>query len=219
MPSQKNLYFLGAGGNASVVASTINDINLISKEWNVAGFFDDSPTCVFNEFFHCGSISVDTIAPYLEDPLNYFYWSLMSVKIGKDLLPKLLALNIPINRFATIIHPTAVISSTAKIGFGVSIHPFVSIGPDVSIGDHIHCFAQSFVGHGANIGSFSYLANNVSVGARVQLNEGSYVGTNAAIRENVSVGPWSIIGMGSVVLNHVSPGTTVIGVPAKPFNK
>ncbi len=63
------------------------------------------------------------------------------------------------------------------------------------------------------------MANNASVGARVQLNEGSYVGTNAAIRENISVGPWSIIGMGSVVLNHVSPGTTVIGVPAKPFNK
>jgi len=219
MSSQKNLYFLGAGGNASVVASTINDINLISNEWNIAGFFDDNTSCIFDNFLHCGPVDADAISPFLEDPSNYFYWSLMSVKIGKNLLPKLDSLNIPISRFATIIHPSAVISSTAKIGFGVSIHPFVSIGPDVMLGNHIHCFAQSFVGHGANIGSFSYLANNASVGARVHLNEGSYVGTNAAIRENIIVGHWSIIGMGSVVLNHVSPETTVIGVPAKPFNK
>ena len=85
----------------------------------------------------------------------------ISVKLNYKFLTKLLDLNIPTERFATIIHPSAVISEFSEIGNGVCIQPFVSVGPNTKIGNHVQIFAQSLIGHGAVLDDYSYVANNV----------------------------------------------------------
>jgi acetyltransferase EpsM len=211
----KKLIIIGGYGNGTVVQSTVEDINKVKKEWELLGFLNDKEVEPINGYKILGKIDKETVQAYLQDKDIYFYYSLISVKMNYNFLHKLYNLQIPLERFATLIHPTAVISKFAKIGYGVSIHPFVSVGPNTTIGNYVHIFAQSLIGHGAKLDDFSYVANNACIGADVHLKEGAYLGTNATTLEFISLGKWSITGIGSVVLKSVEDYAKVVGSPAR----
>lgn len=211
----KKLIIIGGFGNGTVVQSTVEDINQVRKEWEIIGFLNDRETGDINGVPVIGKIERSVVDTYLQDPDVYFFYALISVKLNHKFLHKLLDLQIPTERFATIIHPTAVISKFAKIGYGTCIQPFVSVGPNVTIGNHIQIFAQSLIGHGATLEDYSYVANNACIGADVHLKEGAYLGTNCTTLEFISIGKWSIVGMGSVVLKDVLDFTKVAGNPAR----
>ncbi|MEQ8553616.1 MAG: hypothetical protein RLO17_19860 [Cyclobacteriaceae bacterium] len=211
----KKLIIIGGFGNGTVVQSTVEDINTIQKEWDLIGFLNDREGGPINGLPVLGKINKNTIDQFLKDPEIFFFYSLISVKMNHKFLSKLLDLEIPKERFATIIHPTAVISKFAKIGRGSCIQPFVSVGPNTQIGNHVQIFAQSLIGHGAVLEDYSYVANNACIGADVHLKEGAYVGTNATTLEFVTLGKWSITGIGAVVLRNVPDYAKVVGNPAR----
>lgn len=215
----KKLIIIGGFGNGTVVQSTVEDINAVSPQWEIIGFLNDREEGLINGVPVLGKIEKEVVHKYLQDPDVYFFYTLISVKLNHKFLYKLHQLEIPKERFATIIHPTAVISKFAKIGYGTCIQPFVSVGPNVTIGDHVQIFAQSLVGHGAQLEDYSYVANNACIGADVRLKEGAYLGTNCTTLEFVTIGKWSIVGMGSVVIKSVDDFTKVVGNPARVIGK
>ena len=211
----KKLIIIGGYGNGTVVQSTVEDINAIEKKWEILGFLNDRETDPINGSPVLGKIDFETVQSFLKDPDVYFFYTLISVKLNFKFLPKLLDLKIPEERFATLIHPSAVVSKFAKIGYGTCIQPFVSVGPNTVIGNHVQIYAQALVGHGASIENYSYIANNACIGADVHLMEGAYLGTNATTLEFVKLGKWSIIGIGAVVLKDVANYAKVVGNPAR----
>lgn len=211
----KKLIIIGGYGNGTVVQSTVEDINEVKQEWELLGFLNDREKNPINGYDVLGPIDKETVSKYLKDENVYFFYSLISVKLNHKFLYKLKDLEIPIDRFATIIHPTAVVARTAKIGHGVCIQPFVSVGPNTTIGNFIHIFAQSLIGHGSTLDNYSYVANNACIGADVHLKEGAYLGTNATTLEYVTLGKWSITGIGAVVLKNVDDYAKVVGSPAR----
>lgn len=211
----KKLIIVGGYGNGTVVQSTVEDINNAHMEWDFIGFLNDNEKGEINGAPVLGKITKEIVDEFLKDPNVYFFYSLISVKLNFSFIHKLTDLEIPRDRFATLIHPTAVVSKFAEIGFGTSIQPFVSIGPNTKIGDHVHIFAQSLIGHGATLEKYSYVANNACIGADVYLAEGAYLGTNATTLEYVKLGKWSISGIGAVVLKDVDDYAKVVGNPAK----
>jgi len=215
----KKLIIIGGYGNGTVVQSTVEDINKANPTWEVIGFLNDREKGWINGKPVLGPIDKATVANYLKDDNIYFFYTLISVKLNYKFLHKLHDLEIPIERFATIIHPTAVISSFAELGHGVCIQPFVSVGPNVKIGNHVQIFAQSLVGHNATLDDYSYVANNACIGASVHLHEGAYLGTNATTLENINLGMWSLVGIGSVVLKDVPEYAKVVGNPARIIGK
>ena len=215
----KKLIIIGGMGNGTVALSTVEDINIVKKEWEIIGFLNDFETEPINGFPVVGKIDHITTKKFLKNDDVYFLYTLISTKLNFKFLHKLTDLQIPIERFATIIHPTAVISKFAKIGYGVSIQPCVSVGPNVTIGNHIQIFAQSLIGHNSTLDDYSYVANNACVGAHVHLKEGAYLGTNCSLLENVTIGKWSLVGIGTVVLKDVPPYTKAAGNPARIIGK
>ena len=211
----KKLVIIGGYGNGTVVQSTVEDINEVKKEWNILGFLNDRETEPINGYPVLGKIEKGTIHNYLKDKDVYFFYSLISLKLNYKFLSKLTDLEIPKEKFATIIHPTAVISKYAKIGNGTCIQPFVSVGPNTIIGNHVQIYAQALIGHGAKIDDYGYVANNACIGADVHLKEGAYIGTNATTLEFITLGKWSITGIGTVVLKDVEDFAKVVGNPAK----
>lgn len=212
--SRKKLIIIGAGGNGTVILSTLHDVNSNQKnKIDFLGFLDDN---VVNSNI-LGKVNLQQINKFKKYNDIYFLWSLRSTKLGLNINKKFRSLKINKNKFLTIVHPSCVISKFAKLGYGSTIHPFVNIGPNVSIGNHVHIFSQSMIGHDTKIENFSYIANNASIGAYVKINEGGYVGMNSSIRERINIGKWSTVGMGSVVLKDVKSNQIVFGNPAKKY--
>ncbi len=217
----KKIIIVGGYGNGTVVASTIEDINVASdkKQWEIIGFLNDRETEPINGYPVLGKIEPEAVKEYIKKEDVLFMYTLISTKLNYKFLHKLHNLKIPTERFATIIHPTAVVSKFAKIGHGVCIQPFVSVGPNAVVENHIQIFAQSLIGHNSVLKNYSYVANNACVGASVVLEEGAYLGTNCCTLENITIGKWSLVGIGTVVIKSVDDYTKVVGNPARVIGK
>lgn len=119
-----------------------------------------------------------------------------------------------------IIHPSAVISATARIGQGVVIMPNATVNAEACIefAAIINTGAivehDCYVGAGSHVAPRSVLAGHVRIGARVLFGVGSVA------RPGVSVADDMIVGAGSVVVADVPPGSgIVLGVPARPLGR
>lgn len=118
-------------------------------------------------------------------------------------------------RFATVVHPSCVISPSATLGCGSVVLSNCSIGFGARIGDHVLVLQNSVIGHDASVGDESTLAAGVRLSGRVIVEEGCYLGCGACFREGVRVGAHSLIGMGSVVIRDVPLGGVSYGNPAR----
>lgn len=92
-------------------------------------------------------------------------------------------------------------------------------GGDTIIDDNVKLDALVHIGHDVHIHKNVEITAGVVVGGFVVINENSYVGINAVIRNRITLGSNSFIGMGSTVTKSVDADTTVVGNPAKPFER
>ena len=110
-------------------------------------------------------------------------------------------------RFATLVHPAASVSTRARLGHGVVVNPGVVLGGGVVIGNHVMLCPGCIVGHESSIGDYSIMAPGAIISGLVHLGTACYVGAAAVIRQRLRIGTGAFIGMGAVVVENVSPGT------------
>jgi len=119
-------------------------------------------------------------------------------------------------RFKSLIHPSAIISESARISSGSIICPMCSISSNAYIGNNVVVNTLSIVGHDVSIGNHSVLSSMVNIGGAANVYEQVYVGMGALVRERVSLSDHSVVSMGSVVHRDVAERVIVQGDPAKP---
>ena len=122
-----------------------------------------------------------------------------------------------IRNWATLVHPTAHVSPSAKLGQGVFIGPLVSISSGAEIGRFTSVGRNSTVGHHATVGEFCHIAPGVVIPGRVEIGSGVTVGPGAVFLNYLRIGPDSLIGAGSVVTRSVKPGKQAQGNPARTY--
>jgi acetyltransferase EpsM len=144
----------------------------------------------------------------------YFVTALLKVKEAYPRSRKIEALGIPVNRFYTVIHPSATVSRRAVIGPGTFVGPHVNVMPNVVMGRHCSLRASANIGHDCKIGNFCYVGPNSTLSGRVTLGAGVHLGPNTSVLERVKLGDFSVIGIGSVVLKHVPEFSIAYGNPA-----
>lgn len=115
----------------------------------------------------------------------------------------------------SLIHPSALIGSAARLGEGAAILARAVIGPEATIGAFALINTGAIVEHdcvvaeAAHIGPGAVLAGGVSVGA------GALIGAGAVVRPGVVIGPGAVIGAGAAVVDDVAADARVAGVPAR----
>lgn len=209
------LVILGGSGIGMIAASIANDLG----NYHVIGFLNDSinpgqEIGKFNRYAVLGR-SVDYVN-YLDDADVRIFVSYVGMTNERNTFSKLVSLNIPRDRLANLIHPTAIIpKGFASIGRGVLMAPLSQISPDTTVSDNCILLANSFLGHNSTMKRFSHIATNGVVGANVIIGTASHIGSNSTIRERVTIGKYSLVGAGSVVLKDVPDDTIVAGNPAR----
>ncbi len=116
--------------------------------------------------------------------------------------------------FGVAIHPSAVVSPSAKIGEGTVIMPGAIVNADAVIGKHCIVNTGASVGHDCHLGDFCHVAPHATLCGTVHLGEGVWVGAGAVVIQKLTIGDWTVVGAGSAVVGDVAGYEKVVGVPA-----
>jgi sugar O-acyltransferase (sialic acid O-acetyltransferase NeuD family) len=121
--------------------------------------------------------------------------------------------------FPTLIHPTAHVSTRAKIGAGSNIFARSYIGPQVIIGMHCLINTASCIEHNSTFGDHVVLSPGAMVGGEVGVGSYSMIGIGAVISNRVKIGKESVIGGNSFVNKDIPENVVAYGSPARIIRK
>jgi sugar O-acyltransferase (sialic acid O-acetyltransferase NeuD family) len=212
MPSRQ-LLLIGAGGFARETAEAVRAINIRCPEWELLGYLDDDPGLV--GVLRSG---LPVLGPI--DLLHEYPQAALVICTGRPdnySSKRAIAsrLDLPDDRYATVVHPTAAIGSTSTVGVGSVLLGHVDLTADAVVGRHVAVMPQTVITHDVQIGNWATLASGVRLGGGVTVGEGAYLGSAVSVREGVTIGAWSMIGMGAVVTRDVPPDRLWFGSPAR----
>lgn len=204
--SASKLLIIGAGGHGRVVA----DAALSSRQWEEIIFLDDA----WPELSNSGPWKVQGKVENLE------YWRSICddaiVAIGNgitrlNLLQKLKDANF---NLAIVVHPSARVSTLAKMGPGsvAFANSVVNVGADIGLGVIVNTGA--IVEHDCILSSGVHICPGVCMSGGVYVEKLAWIGIGSVIRQFLSIGASSIVGAGAVVVSDVPDNVTVVGVPA-----
>lgn len=215
MSQTKKIIILGTGGTSIDILDIINDINDNHKgeKLECIGFLDDERSKIgktINNVKVLGQLSTakDYKGVYFVNGIGSPTTFLKKEKI-------ISRTNVSLDRFVTLIHPSANISQSAKIGLGSVIFQNAVVGSNVKIGKHVVILPNSVISHDDSAGDYTCVAGCVYIAGAVSIGQNCYIGAGACIKESLSIGGDSLVGIGSVVIDNIPGKSIYAGNPAK----
>jgi sugar O-acyltransferase (sialic acid O-acetyltransferase NeuD family) len=210
-----DLVVVGAGGFGRETVEAVRALNAsagVGTAWWLLGYLDDDPALagrlvdgvpVLGGIGELKSLPDAFVVICTGRPDNYS----SRARIVQ-------ALQLPAERYATIVHPAASVSTSSQVGPGSVLLAHTDLTAAVRVGSHVTVMPQVVLTHDDVIEDYATLASGVRLGGGVRVGTGAYVGAGALVREHRVVGAGSLVGMGSVVLSDIPPGEVWAGVPA-----
>ena len=127
---------------------------------------------------------------------------------------RLVASGVAPRRFATLVHPAAVVPEGADVGPGTVLLAGVVVTAPITIGAHVVAMPHVTLTHDDVVEDYVTLAAGVSLGGGVHVGTEAYLGMASSVHPKRRVGARATLGMGAVLLSDLPPGETWAGVPA-----
>lgn len=201
---------IGAGGHAKVVAEILR----LSGKYEITGLLDSA--LVGKIVAGLPVLGGDELLPRLRaDGVSAAF---IGVGGTGDNLPRMKIFERVAGldfTFANAIHPSAIISASARLGRGIAIMAHAAINPDAEIGDNVIINTGAIIEHDCKIKSHAHISPGTVLCGGVRVGMGAHIGAGAAVRQNVCIGERAIIGVGAVVVKDVPACDVVAGVPAR----
>ena len=118
-------------------------------------------------------------------------------------------------RFATLIHPSVIMSDWVETGPGSIICAGSILTCNIRLGAHTQLNLQTTVGHDVVAGDFVTTAPGARISGNCRIGKGVYIGTNACLRQKLQLADYATIGMGAVVLQDIPDDGVYTGIPAR----
>jgi sugar O-acyltransferase (sialic acid O-acetyltransferase NeuD family) len=211
-PEPVELVIIGSGGFSRETAEAVRSAIDHGAAWLLKGFVDDDSSRIGTLIDGLQVLgSIDSVSEHPAAKLVIGtgrpdnYWSRLRIAAR---------LGIPLDRYATLVHPDASISASTSVGYGTVLLAGVVATASVRVGDHVAVMPGVILTHDDVIDDYATITAGVRLGGGVRIGEGAYVGSGALVREGVSIGPWAMVGMGSLVARDVPAGELWVGAPA-----
>lgn len=202
----KPILIFGSGGHAKVVIDLINMIG----GYDIVG-------CIS---FETGSVEGVPIIGTDEDAARILERRQIAIavalgsnslrlRIGREFIAK--GVIAP-----PLIHPRAIVASSAAIGHGTVIMAGAVVNPAARIGDFVVVNTLAGIDHDCVIGDGAHIAPNAALAGNVSVGAKAFMGVGSCARPKVTIGENTIIGAGGVVVEDIGADKIAVGVPARP---
>jgi sugar O-acyltransferase (sialic acid O-acetyltransferase NeuD family) len=202
-------FVYGASGHGKVVA----DILLACKDLSFAGFIDDRAEL---QGTHVLGFPVFGNGYWLEKETGKMRVT-VALGVGDNLARQRLAEKCVAYgaELATLVHPTASISTSAQLGTGTVVMAQASVNPNARIGRGAIVNTGAVVEHDVVVGEYAHVAPHATMGGASSLGDCSFLALNATVLQCVRVGSHSIVGAGAVAIRDIPDHVVAFGVPAR----
>ena len=111
--------------------------------------------------------------------------------------------------WATVVHASAWVSPTARVGEGAVIMAGAVVQGGAVVGAHSIVNSGAVVDHDVVLGEQVHVAPGATLGGAVRVGSLAHIGIGASVRDHTSIGAGATVGMGAVVVRDVAAGATV----------
>jgi len=223
-----NTYLYGASGHGMVIKDILN-----ANGVKVEAFVDDNPNvneCYGRPVLHDAtglspmivSIGVNKIRKAVVERLIAESEKLKAESLSNGTLSSKLSTlsssdgsKLPTLSFATAIHPSAIVSPSAKIGEGTVVMAGAIINAEATIGKHCIVNTGASIDHECVIEDYCHIAPGVNVSGDTHIGEGTWVGVGSCIIQGIHIGKNCFIGAGSVVVKDIPDNVVAYGNPCR----
>ena len=192
----KSIYIYGASGHGLVVA----DVAKSCGYENIVFLDDDTSK---------GFLTFDDI----KENRDYH----IAFGIGNNQIREKLYKKVKENGFSTptLIHPSSIISSSARIEEGTVVMPNVVVNAKGFIGKGVILNSSCVIEHESVIGDFVHISPKVAIAGDVRIGDFTHIGIGSSVIQCLEIGKNSIIGSGSVVVKNIRDFKKAYGNPCK----
>lgn len=198
----KEIYLVGGGAHAKVLIDCIEQESL----FKITTILDDRPAVP-----HILTYAVSQRNEHHNDENKSAIIGITNCAIRRKIAASLTC------DFITTIHPTAIVSAHATIGYGTQILAGAIVNAGASIGNHCIINTGAIVEHDCVISDFVHLAPRAAIGGGAKIGSGTQIGIGACVIQNINIGSNVMIGAGAAVIRDIPDNCTAVGVPAKPI--
>ncbi|QNE66150.1 acetyltransferase [Fusobacterium hwasookii] len=209
----KKIVIYGAGGFAKEIIWLIEEINSISKEWELLGIIDDNLDNFGREINNYKVLGGKDCLTTLSNDI------FVIIALGDGNIRKKIYEEFPNKKYATLVHPSVKMSSTNKIGKGSIICAGCNLTVNITIGEHSNINLDCTVAHDCKIGDFVSVFPQVAISGSVKIGSNTTVGTGSVIVQKLIVGENVTIASMSNVTKNISDNSIALGNPIKIIKK
>lgn len=203
------IIIVGAGGFGRELLQWIKDINAVKPTWEIAGFIDDDLQAL--DGVETDTKIIGTIKDWQPKEDEEFALAMGSPALKRKIVEILKARGA---KFATIIHPTALLSPFAHYGEGFVMFPYSKLSCNSTVGDFVTLLSTP-IGHDNVIGEYTVISGGCNIVRNVKIGKDVFLAAGVCIAQDVIIGDGAYLGLGSVVLKDVEAGKKVFGNPAR----
>jgi UDP-perosamine 4-acetyltransferase len=202
----RRMIVIGAGGHAKVVIDVAR-----AAGWVPVAALD--PVGVGHYCADVPVIGSDDLATDLrKDGIRFAVVALgangLRLRLGKKL--EQIGFECP-----AILHPSVILSPYARVAAGTVVMPSAVINSHARIGEFAIINTCAIVEHDCTVGDGAHIAPRSVMGGNVDIGREALFGIGAVARPDSAVGAGATIGAGSTVIGAIDAGAMVAGTPAR----
>lgn len=202
MPSPGELVVVGAGGHAKVVVATAR-----AAGFRVVAIVDDAQRRWGDQL-----LGVPVSGP--TEPVLQDLGARVVLAIGDNGV-RLRLVATACCRFVSVVHPSAIVDATVRLGAGSVVFAGAVIQPDTTIGAHAIVNTAASIDHDCVLGQAVHVAPGARLAGNVTLGDEVFVGIGAVVIPGVTIGARTVVGAGAAVVRDLPAGIVAAGVPAR----
>ncbi len=190
----KPLLILGAGKFAMEVADLANEI----EGFRVRGFVQNVER--ENHGTKLDGLPVHGVHEIAELAATHWVVCAIGARERRQFIEQVSALGF---RFATLVHPTARVSTTSRLAEGTIVSVGCVIASHTSVGRHVILNRGALIGHHTAIGDYVTIGPGANIAGSVVLGEDTFIGIGGIVSDHLEIGARVFIAAGAVITKSV----------------